>query len=814
MNNRKAGEGQEDRLKDAPLDQVIRELGTSENGLSESEAKERLSRYGYNELIEKRVSPIILFLSYFWGTIPWMIEIAATLSAIVKHWLDFAIILTLLVSNAVVGFWEAYQAGNIISALKARLALRARVNRDGKWEDIEAKELVPGDFIRLRLGEIIPADAKLMQGDPIQVDQSALTGESLPVERKTGDAVYSGSVVKQGEIKAVVYSTGEHTYFGRTAQLVEQARTVSHFQQAVLKIGNYLIILAVLLALLVFTESIFRHINWLTTLEFVLVLVVAAIPVAMPTVLSVTMAVGARHLARKEAIVTRLAAVEELAGIDVLCSDKTGTLTQNKLALGDPFVAGDASKDDTIIAGALASREEDKDPIDLAVIGGVRDKEKLKQFEVMHFTPFDPVHKRTEAFVKGSDGREFKVTKGAPQVILDLATDKEKVSDAANKATEEFASRGFRSLGVARADEDDKWMFLGILPLSDPPRADSKQTIQDARGLGISTKMITGDQVAIAKEIAGELGLGTNILDARIFDQYKDKAELGDKIEEADGFAQVFPEHKFEIIDSLQKRGHIVGMTGDGVNDAPPLKKADAGIAVSGATDAARAAAAIVLLSPGLSVIIEAIRQSRMIFQRMNNYAIYRIAETIGLLFFVTLAILVFHFYPVTAIMIVFLAILNDGAILSIAYDNTVPSLKPESWDMRKVLIIASVLGGFRLCVSFSLMWLGLNVLGLNDAGIRTLIYLNLSVGGHFTVFAARTRGRFWSVAPSWVLLTAVIVTQIIATFISVYGLFIPAISWSLAGLVWVYVGVAFLIQDQLKVLAYRLFERVNRIAV
>ena len=807
MDNPTLTKEQISKLQNAPLDEVLHQLQTSPDGLTDVEAGKRLQQYGSNEITEKKESPIMVFLSYFWGPIPWMIETAAALSAAVRHWLDFIVISVLLVSNAIVGFWEEFQAGNTIAALKATLALRARVKRDGKWKDIEAKELVPGDIVRLRLGEIIPADARLLEGDPIQVDQSALTGESLPVEKNAGNAVYSGSMVKQGEIEAAVYATGQNTYFGKTAQLVEEAATRSHFQQAVLKIGDYLIVCAVILAVLVFVVSLFRHVDWLMTLEFVLVLVVAAIPVAMPTVLSVTMAVGARRLAEKQAIVTRLTAVEELAGIDVLCSDKTGTLTQNKLALSDPFVVSGVEKEDLILAGALASREEDNDPIDLAVIGGVQDKDRIKQFQVTHFMPFDPVHKRTEAAIKEPDGKEFKVTKGAPQVILQLAADRDEVAESVNSAIEGFASKGFRSLGVARADNDDQWHFLGVLPMSDPPRADSKQIIQDARDLGIHTKMITGDQTAIAKEIARQLGLGTSILDAGVFDQYSDKAVLGEKIEEADGFAQVFPEHKFEIVSLLQKRGHIVGMTGDGVNDAPPLKKADAGIAVSGATDAARAAAAIVLLAPGLSVIIEAIRQSRVIFQRMNNYAIYRIAETIGLLFFITLSILIFNFYPVTAIMIVLLAILNDGAIVSIAYDNAVPSQKPEAWDMRKVLTIASVLGVFRLFVSFSLLWLGSDILGLSRTTIQTFLYLNLSVGGHFTVFAARTRDRFWSVAPSRTLIIAVILTQIIATFISVYGLFLPAINWPLAGLIWGYVGIAFLIQDQLKVWAYKLFE-------
>lgn len=518
----------------------------------------------------------------------------------------------------------------------------------------------------MRLGDIVPADARLLDGDPIEVDQSALTGESLPVTRKPGDAIFSGSIIRQGETDAIVYVTGTNTFFGKTAQLVQEAHTVSHFQKAVLKIGDYLIIFAIVLVALIVIVAISRKEPVLSTLEFALVLLVAAIPVAMPTVLSVTMAVGARLLAKKEAIVTRLSAIEELAGVDILCSDKTGTLTQNKLTLGDPFSLNGVPTDEIIIAGALASRAEDKDTIDLAVIGGVKDQKSLSEFQVVHFQPFDPVHKRTEATVKSSDGKQFFVAKGAPQVILDMAVNSAEIKDQVDKAVNELAARGFRSLGVARAEEQDKWQFLGVLPLFDPPREQAKATIASAKRMGVSIKMITGDQMAIARETAKELGLGTNILDASGLGDTKhhETAQMTETIENADGFAQVFPEHKFHIIDVLQQHGHIVAMTGDGVNDAPPLKKADCGIAVSGATDAARAAAAIVLLTPGLSVIIDAMKESRRIFQRMNSYAIYRIAETLRVLLFMTLAILVYNFYPLTAVMIVMLALLNDGAIL------------------------------------------------------------------------------------------------------------------------------------------------------
>jgi H+-transporting ATPase len=798
-----------DDLKSLPMSELEKKLGSSPDGLSQAEAQKRLTQYGPNEIEEKKANQFLKFLKYFWGPIPWMIEAAVILSGVLRHWPDLFIILLLLVANAVVGFWEERQAGNAIAALKANLAVKARVKRDGKWVNPAARELVPGDVIRMRLGDIVPADARLLDGDPVEVDQSALTGESLPATRKPGEAVFSGSIIRRGEIGALVYATGANTYFGKTAQLVQEANTVSHFQRAVLNIGKYLIILAVALVAVIITVAIIRGDPLLTTLQFALVLTVAAIPVAMPTVLSVTMAVGARQLAKKKAIVSKLVAIEELAGVDVLCADKTGTLTQNKLTLGDPFSVNNVPADQVILNGALASRADNNDTIDLAVLGGMKDKDSLKGYDVVHFQPFDPVHKRTEATIKTKDGKTFKVTKGAPQVILALSANAGQIKPAIEKAVNEFAARGFRSLGVARAEGDGQWQFVGVLPLFDPPREDAKATIATALAMGVKVKMVTGDAMAIAKETAKKLDMGTNILDAGTLGDSKkqETTEVAESIEKADGFAQVFPEHKFHIVDVLQKRGHIVGMTGDGVNDAPALKKADCGIAVSDATDAARAAASIVLTIPGLSVIIDAIKESRIIFQRMNSYAMYRITETLRVLLFMTLAILVFNFYPVTAVMIVMLALLNDGAILSIAYDNVHYKDKPEAWNMRLVLGISTVLGVMGVVSAFGLFYLGERVFNFDHAHIQTLMYLKLSVAGHLTIFLTRTRGPFWSIRPARILWVAVLGTQIVATLIAVFGLFMTPLGWGWAGFVWGYALVWFLINDRVKLLAYRIFD-------
>jgi len=804
------GEGEPAKeLESLSLPELQTELKSSPDGLAAAEAQRRLSRYGYNEISEREPNRLLRFLGYLWGPIPWMIEAAMVLSALVRHWPDFFIILALLVANALVGFWEEYQAGNAIAALKAKLALHARVRRDGGWTTVPARELVPGDVIRIRIGDIVPADSRLLEGDPIEVDQSALTGESLPVTRAAAESVFSGSIVERGEIDALVYATGAGTYFGKTAQLVEEAHTVSHFQRAVLGIGNYLIVLAVALVTLILMVALFRGDAMVTTLQFALVLTVAAIPVAMPTVLSVTMAVGARTLARKEAIVSRLASIEELAGMDVLCSDKTGTLTQNKLTLGEPAAMEGVSVADVVESAALASRAEDRDTIDLAVLAGLPDPKALEGYRVVHFQPFDPVVKRTQAAVARSDGSTFEVAKGAPQVILALVSDAEQVRAAVDAAVERFASRGFRSLGVARTDAQGRWHYLGVLPLYDPPREDSKATIETARHMGVSVKMVTGDQIAIGREIASQMGLGTNLLDAAQLEESRqhETGRLAQAIEQADGFAQVFPEHKFHIVDVLQQHDHIVGMTGDGVNDAPALKKADCGIAVSGATDAARAAADIVLLTPGLSVIIDALKESRKIFQRMNSYAIYRITETIRVLLFMTLSILVFNFYPVTAVMIVLLALLNDGAILSIAYDRVRYADEPEAWNMRLVLGIATIIGIVGVAASFGLFYLGERVFGMDRPTVQTLMYLKLSVAGHLTIFVTRTRGPFWSIRPARVLVIAVVGTQIVATVLAVYGVFMEPIGWGWASFVWAYALASFLVADVVKLGAMRMFQ-------
>ena len=808
-------------------------------GLSAAEAKSRLAQYGPNALEEEKHSPLLNFLKFFWGPIPWMIEAAAVLSLVAQDVRDFIIIMVMLIFNALIGFWEEHKASNALAALKAGLALKAKAKRDGNWQEVDATTLVPGDVIRVKLGDVVPADVKFIDGSFASIDQAALTGESLPVTKQVGAVGYSGSIVKQGEMVAVVTSTGVNTFFGRTAKLVAGAGAMSHFQKAVMRVGDFLIFLSVGLSILLISVVLWR--DWsgpggidedslLDLVKFVLILVIASIPVAMPAVLSVTMALGALALSKKKAIVSRLQAIEEMAGVDILCSDKTGTLTKNQLTLGDPVVFAASDGQACILAAALASKAEDADAIDSAVISALKDADQLKKYNQTDFVPFDPVSKRTESTCKGPDGQSKHYTKGAPQVVIDLCKLAGDDLDKAKKSVSDFAAKGYRTLGVAEGADGKTWTFLGILPMFDPPRDDSKTTIEQAKEHGLQVKMVTGDDTAIGSQISGQLGMGTHLQPASdLFGKDSDpdhlSARTAELIEKADGFARVFPEHKYGIVKALQSRGHIVAMTGDGVNDAPALKQADCGIAVSGATDAARAAAALVLTLPGLSVIIGAIETARQIFERMMSYTIYRIAMTIDVMFFVVLSMLAFPtvpglpgpFRPLTAVMIIILALLDDIPIMTIAYDHTRIDPKPVRWRMSRVLSISGVLGVLAVVETFGLLWIGWTHLDDTIWGVKidphhlqTMVFLQLVAGGHLMLFVTRTR-RLWFMRPwpSLPLLAAILGTQVFAAVLCGigWGTTIPALPWALIGLVWVYNVAWMFVQDFVKVFVYNVLE-------
>lgn len=783
-------------FKTIKTDELFKKFGASKDGLSLKEAEKRIKQYGLNEILEKRQSKLLKFLKYFWGPIPWMIEAAIFLSFLVHDWNDFVIILIMLLVNALAAFWQESKADDAITALKQKLALQATALRDGKWIQIPAKNLVPGDIINLRGGNIVPADAKIFEANNISVDESALTGESLPVEKNNGDIAYNSSTIRQGKLTAIVIGTGLDTFFGKTAKLVSEAKTKSHFEQTITRIAKYCVILASILLIITVGASLLRHSDLMEIIRFSLVLAVASIPATLPAILSITMAIGSIALAKKQAIVSKLSAIGELSGMDILCSDKTGTITKNHITIVRAVPYKKFTEADAVLYGCLSSKQEDNDPIDNAFLEFGKNID-FKKYKIGSFKPFDAISKIAEAEIKDNK-KTFKVAKGAPQAVLALLHGDKEAAKWADKYVLEFAQKGYRAMAVAK-NEKGLWKLAGMIALEDPPRDESKNTISEViNSLGVKIKLITGDHIAIAKEIAEEVGLGKNIVIPSFFENLAAEKKVEAAIN-SDGFAEVMPEDKYKIVNALQINNHIVGMTGDGVNDAPALKKADVGIAVEGATDAAKSAASIVLTKSGLSVIIDAIKESRKIFQRMYNYSLYRIASTVGALFFIGASIILYNLYPITAFMIVLLMILNDAPMMTIAYDNVKYSAKPEKWEMKKFFIAASIMGFISALDAFFMLYIGKNCFHFNTEILQAFVYLKLSISGHFMLLIVRTKSFFWSIMPAKVLLLAMIITQLIATLITVYGIFLPAIGWKMAGFVWLEAIISFLLIDFLK---------------
>ncbi len=807
---------QEDILKEMEVD--------PKQGLSSSKAKERLGKNGPNSLEGKEIPFWKKFFSSVKSPIAWMILTAAILSGLLRDWMDLSVILLMMIINGTLRFFQEYKADNAMAALKKKLAHQARVLRDGKWQMIPAPEVVCGDIVSVKIGNVIPADLKLLSGDYLTVDQSSLTGESLPVSKKTGDRAFSGTIVKTGEMAGVVTETGMNTFFGRTAKLVESASVESHFQKAIAKIGNVLIIATLITCSIILILSLYR-IQVTHALEeslgdlavFILVLIVAGIPIALPAVLSATLAIGASKLADLKAIVTKLAAIEEIASMDVLCSDKTGTLTQNKLTVGDIETFSDLQQDDLLLYASMAAQIDQHDPIDDAIYNKLQNKQGLTQYINKHFTPFDPVSKRTEAELE-KDNITIYVTKGAPQVILEMTDSSEESKNKVLKSIDQFAQRGLRTLGVARSSDKKTWQFLGIISLYDPPREDTKNTLEKIKSLGVDVKMITGDHEAIAKELAKSLDLGVNIFSIRnIHEMKKTEAEKEQLLLEANGFAEVFPEHKFEIVKALQKANYYTGMTGDGVNDAPALKQADIGIAVSGASDAAQEAADLVLTEKGLFVISQAIEEARRIFGRMKSFTMYRISETCRILLFLLLAAIVFNNHPLSAIMLILIALLNDLPIMMIAYDKMAAAQKPVRWNMQEILTISIGLSIVGVISTFILFWIGQRFWFANITDLahkfdmlKTLAFMGILCGGNLTIYLTRNVGAVWQKPlPEWKFFLSTLSSLIVGTFVSVYGIgnnFI-GIGWKYVGFSWVYILIWFFICMFAKEGLYRLIK-------
>jgi len=777
-------------------------------GLTSTEVFKRRQHFGSNEIIEREESIWHRIFRRFWGPIPWMIEVAAILSFIVQKWEDFTIIMTMLLINAGVDFFQEHRALNALKVLKQHLDVKTTVFRSGDFERVPAKDLVPGDVIKLKIGDIVPADVQLYQGNYLLVDQSSMTGESLPVTKKAGEVAYANTIVKQSEMLAVVVNTGSCTNFSGMVSLVATAQMEerSHFQKMVIQIGNFLIFLTIILIVLVVFVGLFRHESFLEIARFSLVLAVASIPVALPAVLSVTLAIGALNLARRGAIVSKLTAIEELAGVDVFCSDKTGTLTINEMQVAEPIVFDGHDEQELFLLAALASKAENHDPVEIPIYRYIDEHFPSLDWSVYkqkQFSPFDPIHKYTEIEVEWS-GQQFTVFKGAPQVLLEMAqlsaSEKNKITDSINQ----LALKGYRSIAVGRT-KGEQLILVGLIPLLDPPREDAVQAIKDMRAHGIQVKMITGDNISIAQEVGKMLGFpGRAILpdELKIVDH---ESAIIKTIESVDIFAEVVPEDKYYLVNALQKRNYIVGMTGDGVNDAPALKKADCGIAVSNATDAARAAADIILTAPGLSVINDAIKQARITFERMQSYSLFRIAETMRIVLFIALCIIILDFYPVTATMIIILALLNDIPIMAIAFDNTRVDKAPVRWNMKETLTVSSVLGLAGVVSSFLLLYL-LMYFQFPSPLIQALLFVKLDVAGHSTIYTTRTGDRhFWEKPyPSLALFGAAFSTRIIGTLIAVYGLFMEPVGWTYAMYVWLYATAWFILNDFIKVAVYR----------
>ncbi|PPR06522.1 hypothetical protein CVT24_001441 [Panaeolus cyanescens] len=832
-------------LETIVIDDVFKLLQCDDNGLTQEEAQRRLELFGPNKLEVEEQNPILQFLSFMWNPLSWVMEAAALVAIVLSNgeglppdWPDFVGIVLLLIVNSAIGFYEERNAGNAVKALMDSLAPKAKVKRGGQWSEIESANLVPGDMIAFKIGDIVPADCRLTEAINVSIDQAALTGESLPQTKKTGDQCFSGSTCKQGEAEGVVISTGPNTFFGRAASLVGQDDdTTGHLQKILAQIGSFCLVtigIFVLAEIFVLYAG-FRY-RYRRGLDNILVLLIGGIPIAMPTVLSVTLAVGAQQLAKYKAIVTRITAIEELAGVTILCSDKTGTLTTNKLTIDRTTIRtyGPFSAEDVILLAAYASRTENQDAIDASVVTAMGDPARARAgIKLLDFKPFNPVDKRTEiTYREESTGNLKRVTKGMTGVIIKLCT-RNKTEDVENRLeadVEEFAARGLRALAVAyeEVDGDDfeaegnGFELIGLLSIYDPPRDDTKQTIDEAIALGVRVKMVTGDQLAIAKETGRRLGLGDHMYPAKVL---KDgpapggkHASLDDMIMDADGFAGVFPEHKYEIVKRLQGLGHLCAMTGDGANDAPALSRANVGIAVEGATDAARGAADIVLTEPGLSTIVHAIRQSRIIFQRMRNYSIYACAVTIRIV--VCFAILAFTYkFDFPPFMILIIALLNDGTIMTLSVDRVLPSTTPDSWDLAEIFAFAIAYGLYLtastvalVCIiketnffqdTFNVTLPTSNPVASNDPQLHMIVYLQVAIISQALIFVTRSHGFFFMERPSVALFVAFCIAQLIASIIAAYGDWgftkIQAISGGWIGIVWVWNIVWFLPLDWVK---------------
>ncbi len=763
--------------KEHSVEETLKFLQSSADGLTKSEVQRRLQIFGLNEVTERRSNPVLAFLSRYWGPMPWLLELAIVLSVVLKRYLEAGIIFALLTINTIIGQIQSRGSQRALEALKKRLAIKARVLRDGKWVTIEAKEIVPGDILSVGLGDIVPADAKLTSGG-LSIDQSILTGESLPVDAQQSAIIYSGSIVSRGEANCVVVNTGANTYFGKTAELVKTARPKSHQEQIMLAIVRYMMFLGIGALILVGAYAAVIGTGILSILTFAVIFLMAAIPVALPAVMAIVQSVGAMELARKGVLVTRLDSIEDAASIDLLCLDKTGTITQNKLSVGNVVPSATYAKEDVIIMASLASQGQGKDAIDTAVLDYAKESNvNLNSYKKVSFTPFEPSTKRSEATVATGDKR-FKVIKGAPQTVISLCKGLDEATRAkANHMVEELSLKGFRTLGVAKSvDDTDNIQFVGLLSLADPPRPDSKDMIERAMELGVKPMMLTGDNIAIAKEIARQVSIGDKIIRMEEF-RKMNETQQAKTIEEIDGFAEIYPEDKYLIVKLLQARGHMVGMTGDGVNDAPALKQAEMGIAVSSATDVAKAAASTVLTEPGVGVIIDAIKTSRHIYQRMLTWVINKVTKVIQVIGLLTIGFFWFNDTVVSLLGMALLIFANDFVTMSLATDNVEYTANPNKWNVKNITFASLIVGTLLVGEGAIALFAGSHYFHLALDQLGTFIMLTLIFTSQFRVYIVRERRFFWSSRPGRELLIATTATIVIFALLGVFGLIVTPVT-------------------------------------
>jgi H+-transporting ATPase len=745
---------------------------TSLEGLTTEEAKRRLSEYGPNEVPEKKTNPVLRFVGKFWGLTPWMLEFTIALEWILGKYLEAYVIAILLVFNAAVSFIQEEKANSAVQLLRQKLTVRTRVKRGGVWIKVPARELVPGDVVRLRAGDLAPADVQVAEGR-VEVDQSALTGESLTVERKQGESLYAGSVIRSGEVTGVVSAIGLKTYFGRTAELVQIAKPKLHIEEMISKVVRWLLIMVVVSVSLGMGYALLRGVSLAEIAPLTVILLVSAVPVALPTMFTISMALGSLELSKKGAIVTRLDAVEDAATMDVLCADKTGTITLNQLTLADVLPVGKHSKEEVVLFGALASQEANQDPIDMAFISKAREMQlPMGEYKPVSFSPFDPSTRRTEATLRHND-KEIRVSKGALKTITGLCKECSDELLLIEKGIDELVAKGYRILAVAEGTLGEEPELIGVAALYDKPRADSPRLISELKKLGISVKMLTGDALPIAKEVASQAGLGSNI--SRITDL---KNRIDDKetlkvMEESDGFAEIYPEDKYLIVKGLQSGGHIVGMTGDGVNDAPPLKQAEVGIAVSNATDIAKKASSVVLSLEGFEGIFEMVVIGRMVYQRISSWTINKIIRTFKRVVFIVLAFILTGQFVVSTFNMILLLFLSDYVTLSISTDRVRYSQKPERWNTSGLVKLGVSYGSLIIAESLLILYIARSFFGLdsNLSILQTFIFVWLTLSGYYTVISIRERRHFWESRPSKWLAFALIINTLIVYIISTIGL-------------------------------------------